>query len=167
MKKVGIIILLGAATIWLPLLQGKSFSKKESPGVTQDVNEYPNMKLILSDGSIRSARNLPAKCILVIYFPDCDHCQREATAISNHLTAFKNYHLWFITTASYTDIQRFSVQYKLMNHSNVHFVRTETQDVLSNFGGIPTPSVFIYSAEKKLVKAFKGETKVKEILKQL
>lgn len=159
------VILLSIGTVW-PLLHGIAVAKKESL-VKQEVNEYPSMNLIMPDGSVRSARNLPAKSILVIYFPDCDHCQREASAISNHLKAFDNYYLWFISTASYADIQRFSIQNKLMGHNKVYFVRTETQDVLSNFGGIPTPSVFIYSSEKKLVKAFKGETKIEEILKHL
>jgi peroxiredoxin len=166
MKKITIALLLSLTAVGF-LFQGKSSGRKKSPITTQEVNEYPAMNLIMSDGSSRSARNLPPKSVLILYFPDCDHCQREATEISNHLEAFKNYQVWFISTASYADIQRFSIQYKLMGHHNIHFVRTETQDVLSNFGGIPTPSVFIYSVEKRLVKAYKGETKIEEILKYL
>ena len=131
------------------------------------VNEYPNMNLIMADGSMQTARELPEKSILILYFPDCDHCQREAAEISTHLKAFDGYHVWFISTAPYTDIERFATDYKLRGHANVHFVRTEMQDVMNNFGGIPTPSVYIYSESKKLVKAINGETKIEEIIKYL
>jgi peroxiredoxin len=166
MKGILITILTSAVAIGL-FLQGKAVPIKGTTIFSQQSNEYPYMKLFREDGSLFASRDLPAKSILFIYFPDCDHCQREATAFSNHLKAFKNYHLWFISTAPYPDIDRFAKQYKLVGHDNVHFVRTQTQDVLSSFGGIPTPSVYIYSQEKRLVKAFKGETKIEEILKSL
>jgi len=139
--------------------------KNQQP--TPMTKEYPKMSLIFPDGSTRSARDLPIKSILVFYFPDCDHCQREAAEISKHLKAFKNYHVWFISVASFPDIQMFAMEYKLIGYDYVHFVRTEAKDIVDNYGGIPTPSVYIYSREKKLVKAFNGETKIEEIIKHL
>ncbi len=81
--------------------------------------------------------------------------------------AFEGYQVYFISTASFTDIDRFAKDYKLTGHANIHFVRTEMPDVTNNFGPIPTPSAYVYSSEKKLLKAFKGETKVEEIIKHL
>jgi thiol-disulfide isomerase/thioredoxin len=144
----------------------KPFEKKHQHAAMQ-VNGYPNMNLIFPDGSIRSALNLPPKSILIFYFPDCDHCQREAADISKHLTAFKNYHVWFIAVVSFPEIQKFAIDYKLVGYNYVHFVRTEPKDITDNYGGIQTPSLYIYSKEKKLVKAFNGETKVEEMIKFL
>jgi len=141
--------------------------KNQRPAIAPVTNEYPSMNLIFPDGSLRSSRDLPAKSILVIYFPDCDHCQREATEISKHLKAFKNYHVWFISVVPFEEIKSFAIQYKLVGYDYVHFVRTEPKDITSNYGGIPTPSVYIYSQEKRLVKAFNGETKIEEIIKHL
>jgi peroxiredoxin len=166
MKKGTFITVVFIAVVGL-FFCGIAPKKNISARTEQTSNDYPNMNLIMADGSIRSARNLPGKNIFVIYFPDCDHCQREATEISNHLTAFKNYQVWFIATASLTDIDRFAKQYKLAGHNNFHFVRTNTQDVLNSFGGISTPSLYIYSQERKLVKAFNGETRIEEIIKHL
>src|SRR5882762_5349640 len=78
--------------------------KNQRPITAPGTNEYPKMNLIFPDGSTRSARDLPIKSILVFYFPDCDHCQREAAEMSKHLKAFKNYHVWFISVASFPDI---------------------------------------------------------------
>ncbi len=134
---------------------------------TPEINEYPYLRLIMTDGSVRTARELPTKSVLLIYFPDCDHCQREAKEISSHAAAFESYQVYFISTAPFTDIERFAKDYKLTGYANIHFVRTEMPDVVNNFGAIPTPSVYVYSSEKKLIKAFKGETKIEEIIVHL
>jgi peroxiredoxin len=159
MKAILLLVMIGVG--------GAGVGLRALDGSPQDVNDYPNMKLFGADGSVRQARALPPKSILILYFPDCEHCQREAKAVSDHIQAFKNYQLWFIATATHKEIELFSKQYQLAGYRNVHFVRTEATDVLQNFGAIPTPSLFIYSAEKKLVKAFKGETNIEDILKQL
>jgi len=140
---------------------------KEAAIATPVVNDYPYMKLVMPDGSTRAARELPPKSILIVFFPDCDHCQREAAEISSHAKAFEKYQVWFISTATFADIDRFSKNYNLTGHSNIHFVRTMMPDIVNSFGSIPTPSVFIYSEEKRFVKAFKGETKIDEIIKFL
>ena len=149
------------------LFSAKSFEKDPPLVAAPVINEYPTMNLVFPDGSMRSARDLPAKSILIFYFPDCDHCQREAADFSKHLATFKNYHLWFIASVPFPEIQKFAADYKLMGYDYVHFVRTEPKDIIGNYGGISTPSVYIYSKEKKLVKFFNGETKVEEILKHL
>lgn len=166
MRKVSltvvIIVLSGAL-----FLSAQPFEKNQRPAAVPVSNGYPNMSLVFPDGSVRSALNLPAKSILIFYFPDCDHCQREGADIAKHLTAFKNYHVWFITPASFAEIQQFAMVYKLVGFDYVHFVRTEAKDIVYNYGGIQTPSLYIYSKEKKLVKVFNGETKVEEIIKFL
>lgn len=130
-------------------------------------NHYPALKLIEPTGYTQSARNLTGKNILFLYFPDCDHCQREGAAIAQHASAFNNYQVWFISTAPHEENQKFAQTYRLATHKNFHFVRTEMQDVLTNYGSIPTPSVYIYNTEKKLTHSFKGETRIEEIIKAL
>ena len=166
MRKVFLTVVI-IVTVGGLFFNAMPLDKNQTPKTAPATNEYPNMNLIFPDGSMRSARDLPVKSILVIYFPDCDHCQREAREISNHLKAFKNYHVWFISVASFPDIQKFAIEYKLIGYDYVHFVRTEAKDIVNNYGGISTPSVYIYSKERKLVKAINGETKIDEILKHL
>ena len=173
MKTKRILLLVGViSVVTAAIFYARRPSQKEETAIPISqpvavVNEYPYMNLVMADGSVQTARELPEKSILILYFPDCDHCQREATEIRTHLKAFDGYHLWFISTAPYTDIERFATDYKLDGHSNVHFVRTEMQDVMNTFGGIPTPSVYIYSESKKLVKAINGETPIDQIMQYL
>lgn len=168
MKKTLIVIGLVIAVATGLFYFWRTPEKKEvAKLVPPIVNEFPSMTFIMTDGSFRSAKDLPDSSILFLYFPDCDHCQRQATEISKNLKAFKKYSIWFISTATYQDIEKFASAYKLIGYSNFHFVRTETQDVVNNFGAIPTPSWYIFSDNKKFVKAFNGETKIEEIIKVL
>jgi len=141
--------------------------KKSEDAFQQEINELPYLNYQTLDGTPATTRALPGKSIIVLFNTDCDHCQREATAISEKSEAFKEYNLLFVAADSVQNIEAFSKNYQLADKANVQFGQATYQDVFINFGSIPTPSIYIYSREKKLVKAFNGETPVEEIIKFL
>jgi len=159
---IAIVVVLLAATLYW-------FTREKQPEQVQvaQVNDLPNMILLHSDGSRQNAKTLEGKNILVIYFTGCDHCQREATEISNKLKAFDGYHIWFLTTDPFPSMDKFAIDYKLTGYTNVHFAQIAFADVATYFGSIPTPSVYIYSDAKRLVRAIKGETPIDGILMYL
>jgi hypothetical protein len=114
-----------------------------------------------------SLRELDGKNIFVFFSADCDHCQREAAEIHDHLEAFSNYSLYFISADSSDDQQRFAKDYKLAGQKNIFFGRTEPIFIYQTVGSIPTPSVYIYNEERRLVKKFNGETPIAEIIRAL
>jgi cytochrome oxidase Cu insertion factor (SCO1/SenC/PrrC family) len=130
-------------------------------------NDLPQMVVTKSDGSQLNMRELTGKTVLILFQTDCDHCQREAAAIQENITAFKDYSLYFITTTSHKEIETFASEYKLAGHPNVYFCQTTSQSVLDNFGPIDAPSLYIFSPDQKLVKAFNGETQINEILRYI
>lgn len=140
--------------------------KKDLPSAGSH-NELPAMTVTRLNGTQFSAKSLTGKVIIVMFQPDCDHCQREANQIHDNLAFFKDYQLHFIAAAAITDIQRFAVDYKLNNLPNVHFGLTTVNDVIDTYGPIDAPSLYIYSKDKKLVKKFNGETDISIILKSL
>jgi len=174
MKKIGMAVAIGGlvfAVYWALQQSAKPAPPTATPMsetvVPPQPNELPDLPLTIANGEVQSARELPGNSILIIYFPDCDHCQREAQAISSNLMAFASRPLWFITSASQPEIDKFADTYRLAGHTNIHFARTDMRDVVRNFGSIPTPSVYLYSPDKRLVKAFKGETPIDEIMRAL
>ncbi len=147
----------------LLLLAACSPPKKDSPPLNNDVNELPAIPLTLISGERLMANSLAGNTILIFYIPDCDHCQREAEAIHSQLDVFKNYSLYFITASGTEEIKRFAETYRLNGLPNVFFARTTVADVIREMGPIGTPSLYIYSREKRLIKKFDGETTVAEI----
>jgi peroxiredoxin len=140
---------------------------KETVEQKPGVNDLPFMSATLLDGETVDLRQLPGNTIIILFFPDCDHCQREATAIQEKLNSFKKYELYFLSSNGDAEILRFSKDYKLNDLPNVKFGRVDGAKVYQTFGAIPTPSVYIYSSERKLIKQFNGETNVEEIIKFL
>lgn len=143
-----------------------TLKKKEEPrGLS---NELPYLAYTdLQTGATASTRDLPGNSILILFNCDCDHCQREASEISTKGSFFKNHELYFIASDSAHHIQNFSKRFGLEGKKNMHMGRAEYMDIFMNFGAIPTPAIYIYSKEKKLVKSFMGETPLEELIKYL
>ena len=148
------------------------FEIKCSPSRSKDTyevavqNDFPAMTVTTLDGTQLNINELAGKIVLILFQTDCDHCQREAAAIQQNISAFQAYSLYFITTTSPQEIQAFANQYKLADYSNVHFCRTSNQSILDSFGPIDAPSLYIFS-DQKFVKAFNGETDINKILKYI
>ncbi|MHA6246786.1 peroxiredoxin family protein [Pontibacter sp. CAU 1760] len=173
MKKGIIIVVLAllalALIVFLDVRKTSSSAEEEvaveSPTQTQPTsNDLPMLPMLLQDGSRVIAKNLKGKTVLVLYQPDCDHCQREATQIQENLEAFEGYKVYFVSDAGFAQQRQFAETYKLADLKNVHFATTTINDILEQVGPIEAPSLFVYSEEGRLVKSFIGETPIEQIL---
>lgn len=154
------------------LLCGFACTKKQKESASSEmvippiVNDLPAMPITLPDGSTFNAKELKGKIILVLFQPDCDHCQHEATEIQANLASFKSYTLYFVSSSPQAENEKFATDYKLKGESNIYFGTTASEHIINNFGPIQAPSVYIYS-DQKLVKEFNGQVDVGVIIKYL
>jgi len=145
----------------------KEESKEARPSeARQQRNEYPDLVLKLTDGQDISAKQLTGNNVFILFFPDCDHCQEEAVSIEQRLEDFKNYTLYFISSAPMVQITSFAKTFQLHNKDNVKFAWTTTEGVLNHYGAVSTPSIYIYS-NGELKGSFNGQTDVGNIIKAL
>ncbi|MBT1706379.1 peroxiredoxin family protein [Chryseosolibacter indicus] len=159
-----------AMYICLVLILIQSCSKNEKSAEQKHTPEHddrPAMRLSMADGNDVNVKDLNTKIVLVLFQPDCDHCQREAKEIQQHADAFKDYQVYFISSNPMEIIVKFGEDYELNKQANFHFAQTTVESVLNTYGPIATPSVYIYSKNGKLVKQFNGETDIQEIIKVL
>ena len=156
-----------AALFLLIVIQSCSSSGDKGSSAAAVQNDLPQMVVTKPDGSQLNMKELTGKIVLILFQTDCDHCQREAAAIQENISAFKPYSVYFITTSSQQKIETFANEYKLADYPNVHFCQTTSQSVLDNFGPIDAPSLYIFSSDRRLVKSFNGETPINEILKHI
>lgn len=142
-------------------------TKPKEEATKNEANQLPILPIKLLNGETIDTQSLPGNTILILFFTDCDHCQREATAIREHIEAFKKYNLYFLSSNTQEQIVKFSNDYQLASLPNVKLAQAESTKIIQTFGAIPTPSLYIYSTEKRLVKQFNGETSIEEIIKFL
>jgi peroxiredoxin len=130
-------------------------------------NEFPSFDIEFIDGTKQSVKKLTGKVALILFQPDCDHCQREAQDIKRNLTGFKGYKLYFISSASKEENRKFSKDYGLDTFNNVFFAHTASQNIVNAFGPIDAPSLYLYGIDGKLIQAFNGEIAIEVVLKYI
>lgn len=140
--------------------------KEKSVEVAPKRNDLPAMPITLMNGQTIEAKALQGNVVLVLFQPDCDHCQHEAQDIEQRLSEFKDYTLYFVTSNPQPEAERFASDYKLKDRDHVIFGLTPAQSVLNNFGPIQAPSIYIYS-DGRLKKSINGQTDVSEIIQSL
>ncbi|HET7179470.1 MAG TPA: redoxin domain-containing protein [Chryseosolibacter sp.] len=149
------------------VLSGCSAKKDETTTVAAaTVNEYPDLILTLANGKTISTKTLTGHNVIILFQPDCDHCQHEAVDIEQHLEEFKDYTLYFVSSSPMEQITAFAKNFKLDNKPNVIFALTTNEGVLTYYGPVPTPSIYVYS-QGKLRTSFNGQTDVENIIKAL
>jgi thiol-disulfide isomerase/thioredoxin len=160
-----------ATAVVSSLLTGCGAEKSQTDSVAQVVNvqqnDLPAIRLIFPDGRKINGQDLGGKSVLVLFQPDCDHCQREAEQIAAFSKSFEGYHVYFISSAPVSEIVTFAEKYHLRDKPNFFFAETPFDDVVKSFGPIETPSLYIYSTEKKLVQSFNGEVAIEVVVKYL
>lgn len=161
MKKALLFVLL------VIVFAGCIRKKKEEQQPKIVVNDLPAMLITTLNGEQVYTKNLSGKTVLILFQPDCDHCQREAKQMHDNLEAFREYQMYFISIASIDQLEKFSIDYQFSNEPSVHFATTALDQIISGFGSIDAPSVFVYSAEGKLIRHFNGEVDISKILEVL
>jgi peroxiredoxin len=147
--------------------QKKEEKVEAAPAPVQASTDLPVMAITFLNGNTVQATSLKGSFILILFQPDCDHCQREAQEFQKNLAAFTNYNLYFVSSVGIPETEAFAKQYGLSGHDNVKFGVTPVQSVLDNFGAISAPSIYIYNGSGKLVKKFNGETDIQQIIEAI
>lgn len=166
-RTIGLLFLctlMMTACRWEKKEAAKNGEAVETAATTK--NDLPFFPITLTDGTIANVKDFSGKNILILFQPDCDHCQHEAEDIEKKLAAFKEYTLYFVSSAPTPEIEKFAATYNLKGKENILFGNTAAENVLNNYGPIPAPSIYIYN-DQTLKKSFEGQTDVNEIIRSL
>ncbi|MBF9252303.1 redoxin domain-containing protein [Pontibacter sp. 172403-2] len=171
MKKIifsVLAVLVVVAAIFYLVSKKNASPEQAAPAVAAGPsNDLPWLSLTQLDGTRLTAHSLEGKTILVFFQPDCDHCQRETKQIREHIDAFKDYNVYFVSDATIPQLSKFAVEYELAASNNVHFTHATPDDIYNAVGGIQVPAVFVFSDKGHLIKSFIGETPIEQILHYL
>ena len=160
--------------LYLPLLFFALFfqctttsqQREEKNDSVSTANEMPALHITTLNNEIVDTKGLKGNTIFILFQSDCDHCQREAQEIRNHLTSFVSYQIYFVSADSTEAVQKFANDYDLSSKDNISFAIATVDEIIKNFGSIPTPSVYIYR-DQQLIHKFHGEVKIEKILEVL
>ena len=115
----------------------------------------PDFTFFRFDKTTFTPKNLEQNKMLFFVFFDatCDHCQHAVQTISSHYSDLKNTMLYVISLDNQETMKSFMNKYgsNLINKKNVILLQDLNNQFISKFGPRKYPSMFLYSADKKLI----------------
>lgn len=127
----------------------------------------PPMKLLLIDSTTWfTTENVPSKTatMVMLFDPDCEHCQKETQDIINQIDKFKNITIIMATPLAFGKIKEFYNRYNLNRFKNIIVGRdvSFTLPVFYNVSNLPL--LAFYTKKGKLIDTFEGNLSIAKIL---
>jgi len=155
----GITIVFALALFMVYSIIEKQAAKKL---VQAKIQSTPvNVKLFTLD-STRFIFPTAKPVILILFNSTCEHCQYELSQIKANITDFNAVELLFVSAEPIEVIKQVASAFAAAD--NIKFIKISPEDVYENFGTVRFPTILIYNTAGKLIKEFKGETKIEAIL---
>ena len=130
---------------------------------------FPPVQLMLSDSTLFSKNDLGknAAVILMLFSPECDHCQHTTEELIKQIDKFKKYEIVMATTLPFESMKAFRNKYALANHSNI-IVGHDRKYFLPVFYNIHSlPFFAFYNRKKELITVFEGTLSINRMLEIL
>jgi thioredoxin-related protein len=126
----------------------------------------PSFKLTnVADSSFFTKENLKKKkpTIIMIFSPDCEHCQDETKAITANINLFKKAQIIMVSPLEYSYLRKFYDEYKIADYPMITMGRDPSYFLGTFYKVRSFPSIFVYNKKGDFVTSFSGSTPVKEI----
>jgi thioredoxin-related protein len=130
----------------------------------------PDFKILLVDSSTNFyTENLDSNknTLIMMFSPDCDHCQHQTRDIIHNIDAFRNTQIVMNTVLPFSQMKEFYKTYQLHQFKNIIVGR----DVLFFFSPYYraqyTPYLALYNKKGELVYANDGQVKIETLIAQL
>jgi thioredoxin-related protein len=147
-----LIICLLAITCLSTTTQAQTQNSNTAPTVDPSApyikdKRIPNFSLTSIDGKEITNKDLPTKykytCI-IIFSPDCSHCEHEADEINKNADKFKNVLFIWDSYREMDLIKKFATKYNLAGQPNVVIGRDGALTIPTFFRPRMTPFVALY-----------------------
>lgn len=131
--------------------------------------QFPKFLLYSLDGKPFTDKDLPSaeRGRIVIFFdPYCDHCQKQATLLSEQASALKGIQLLWVSTETVESLRKFQDTY-LKGLANTFVLRDKDFKFDSFFGYSVAPTLYVYDKAGKLRAIHKEEAPPAILLRDL
>ena len=130
----------------------------------------PPLKLLLSDSSTYfTKQDIPRKkaVMIMLFSPDCDHCQHETEEIINHIDDFKMVQIVMATTLPLDKMRDFYSKYELNRFANIAMGQDVGYMLPAFYNVRNLPFLAFYNTKKELISVFEGALPIEKVLGEL
>jgi thioredoxin-related protein len=126
----------------------------------------PSFKLLnMTDSSYFTKDNLKKKTatIIMLFSPDCEHCQHETKELTAKINLFKKAQIIMASPLEYNYIKKFYTEYKIADYPNITMGRDPSYFLGTFYKVRSFPAIFVYDKKGKYVMSFSGSAPVEAI----
>ena len=126
----------------------------------------PPLQLILADSATKYTKaDLPKKkpVLIMLFSPDCDHCQHEAESFAANAEALKNIHVLMITTYPIYRMAAFAEKYGVNRMKNVVVAKDPYYQMIPFYDVRNFPFLALYDKKGNLLQAMEGSVSIEKI----
>lgn len=154
--------------IILILFQGlQSFSQRDTLPLYKRFPTVPPLHLLLADSTTFTDKNLIKNkpVLLIVFSPDCDHCQKQTEELINRMDEFKSIQIVMATTLPFEKLKSFYEDYRLNRFKDL-IVGWDYQLILPSYYHMKSlPFLAFYNKKGKLIDVFEGSLPLSKVIK--
>lgn len=138
--------------------------------VAQQGDRIPPFAMTLADGRYFTAAQLPkGRPLVLIYFaPDCDHCHTLMNAFFQKADRFRNAEVVLVTYKPIGEVAAFVRAFEATKYGNIKVGTEGNTNYLRLFYKLQqTPFTAVYDKNGKLVKTYRKNTSVEDLVMQV
>ncbi len=105
--------------------------------------------------------------IIIVFSPDCEHCQHEVNELKAHIDLFKKVQIVMVSSLDFSYIKKFYEEYKIADYPNITIGRDANYMFGTFFNVRSFPAIFLYNKKGKFVKSFDGSVPIEKIADEL
>ena len=126
----------------------------------------PPLQLLLGDSTKYVKDDLPRKkpVLLMLFSPDCSHCQHTAEELLQYKNEIKDIHIVMATLTTVEKMNSFVDKYRLKELPNVVVGRDMYHLMPSYYNIKNLPYLAFYNKKGELIRGFEGSMSVEKIL---
>jgi len=143
-----------------------AFSQTDSIPLYKKFPNVPPFSIMKTPDSTKFTKdnliqNVPV--IMIVFSPDCEHCQHETEALIKNIDLFKNTQIIMTSPLDYSYLLKFYKDYGIAKCPNITIGRDGSYMLGTFFSIHDFPSIFVYDKNWDLVKSFSGSVRVEKI----
>lgn len=131
---------------------------------------FPDFKIRLTNGKIVSSTmvSLNKPVIIIVFSPDCGHCQVLIDGIFKKINSFKKAGIILATFVQPKDIIAFERKYQTAKYANITVGTDVPVFFLQKYYQLTsTPFTVLYDRNRKLIASYKNEHIANDLIKRL
>ena len=147
-------------------LSKTGFSQDADTPVYKRFPVVPTFTIIKAPDSAKFTNlNLKKKkpTIIIVFSPDCEHCQHETKELLANINLFKKVQIVMASSLDYGLIKKFYDEYKIADYPNIIMGKDPTYYFGTFFRVRYFPAIYLYDKKGNFVKEFDGNVPVQQI----